>query len=384
MGEAFDKVRGLYGLLQDDLSRNVFWARMRYDCEPNEANNQKLSELYDELALRQQTQSMKWSQELDRLKQKLREWKSSNVFIYGAGYSGTTIGSNLLKNGIDFCGYCDRDADLFTHGVQDKPIYPEAELLKHKEDGYVILGVSHKRGGYEEAIRFLRQISFPEERIWTFYRELDMVDLLSPTYFQLPQYFRDGTAFVDCGCYNGETSLYFAQKFAGHYSNIFAFEPEPNNYRRCKDYLSGADRAQVFRIALADRKGKLAMYETSDQNAYLDLKDGKAYHAYNPVFTMKPHECIETDIDTLDHLLGEEPIGYIKVETMGAELLTLQGAAGILKRDKPVIAVKIHHRPGDMVEIMDYLHQIVPEYRFWLRQYYPAPAMGLLYAAAAQ
>lgn len=354
---------------------------MRYDCEPNEENKLKLAELYDELALRQQAQSLKWSRELDRLKQKLKELESCNIFIYGAGYSGTTIGSNLLKSGIDFCGYCDRDADLFDHGVQGKPIYPEQELLKHKEDGYVILGISHKRGGYEEAIRFLQKNDFPEGRVWAFYRDLNMIDLRSPAYIQLSQYFHDGTAFIDCGCYNGENSLYFAREFAGRYSRIIAFEPEPSNYRRCKKYLDGAAGAQVYPIALADHQGKLALYETSDQNAYLDLKNGKGYHAYNPVFEKKPHECAEVNVDTLDHFIGEETVGYIKVEAMGAELATLRGAAGILKRDKPVIAVKIHHRPGDMVEIMDYLHQLIPEYRFWLRQYYWAPAMGLLYAA---
>lgn len=38
-------------------------------------------------------------------------------------------------------------------------------------------------------------------------------------------------------------------------------------------------------------------------------------------------------------------------------------------RDRPLLALSVYHRMGDMLAIMDYLHHLVPEYRFWLRHY---------------
>ena len=49
-------------------------------------------------------------------------------------------------------------------------------------------------------------------------------------------------------------------------------------------------------------------------------------------------------------------------------------------RDKPLCAISVYHKPGDVLAVMDYLHELVPEYRFWLRHYSPANSETVLYA----
>ena len=67
----------------------------------------------------------------------------------------------------------------------------------------------------------------------------------------------------------------------------------------------------------------------------------------------------------------------------GAELDALYGAKNTIVRDKPLLAVCVYHKSGDILAIMDYLHCVLPEYRFKLRHYNGAGVVGsetVLYA----
>lgn len=65
----------------------------------------------------------------------------------------------------------------------------------------------------------------------------------------------------------------------------------------------------------------------------------------------------------------------------GAELDALHGAQKVIARDKPLLAISMYHRTGDMLAIMDYLHHLIPEYHFWLRHYSIGIADTVLYAS---
>ena len=100
-------------------------------------------------------------------------------------------------------------------------------------------------------------------------------------------------------------------------------------------------------------------------------------------------DCEEENVETLplttiDHTVGEEPVGFIKMDIEGAELDALHGAKGIIVRDKPLMAISAYHRTGDMLAIMDYLHRLVPEYHFFLRHYSIGTADTVLYAAVEE
>lgn len=73
-------------------------------------------------------------------------------------------------------------------------------------------------------------------------------------------------------------------------------------------------------------------------------------------------------------------VGFIKMDIEGAEMEALQGARDTIRRDKPLMALSAYHRRGDVLAIMSYLHQIVPEYRFWIRHYGPLAYDSVLYA----
>lgn len=83
----------------------------------------------------------------------------------------------------------------------------------------------------------------------------------------------------------------------------------------------------------------------------------------------------------LDDIEEVQKVGFIKMDIEGAELDALHGAERTIRRDRPFLAVCVYHREGDMLAIMDYLHQLVPEYRFWLRHYGPLYYETVLYAS---
>ena len=53
----------------------------------------------------------------------------------------------------------------------------------------------------------------------------------------------------------------------------------------------------------------------------------------------------------------------------GAELETIKGAETIIKTLKPKLAICIYHRPMDFYLIPLMLKQMVPEYKFKIRQH---------------
>ena len=64
----------------------------------------------------------------------------------------------------------------------------------------------------------------------------------------------------------------------------------------------------------------------------------------------------------------------------GAELPALQGAEHIIKKNKPKLAISIYHSDEDMLRLAEYIHELVPEYRLFIRAHRPGIAETVLYA----
>ena len=137
-------------------------------------------------------------------------------------------------------------------------------------------------------------------------------------YFDFPALYRRGTAFIDGCCYDCETSYRFAEWCGGAYSSIIAFEPDPDNYAKCCKRVQDAPLANIQLI-----------------NAGLSSLEGTAV------------------LDVQNTIL----------------------------RDKPLLAISVYHLQGDVFAVMDYLHQLLPEYRFLLRHYTVSMNETILYAS---
>lgn len=71
---------------------------------------------------------------------------------------------------------------------------------------------------------------------------------------------------------------------------------------------------------------------------------------------------------------------FIKMDIEGSELQALQGAEKTIVKNKPKLAISIYHSNEDMLRIAEYIHELVPEYKIYMRAHNMGIAENVLYA----
>lgn len=354
----------LYSLLQDDLSRRIFWARLQ--CDLQRGYSHVLS-LY-EASGRMSTQELALLRTLPEQFNALME-QGKKMILYGADSCGEFYGSYLLADGVDFTGFCDRDFENIPEGCLGKPVYSPEYLLEHQEDCYVTITVWLDRVK-EEIRQNLEKKGFSKEHILPDLFQLKEEDALLQ-YFEFPELIPKDGAFVDGGCFDGKDSIRF-YKMEGR--RVFAFEPDSVNYQRCKANLQNIEGAQLFCAGLGERRGEVSFAKERD-SACSHVTEG------NDIAEHRGAVIEKIQVMALDDCVDDCKVGFIKMDIEGAEMEALRGAERTILRDKPLIAASVYHKPGDVLAIMDYLNCLNPDYRFWLRHYQFSHQETVLYAS---
>ena len=47
----------------------------------------------------------------------------------------------------------------------------------------------------------------------------------------------------------------------------------------------------------------------------------------------------------------------------------LKGAENTILRNHPKLAICIYHKDADMIQVIEYIHQLVPEYKIYVRHH---------------
>lgn len=357
----FERTRQMYLLLQDSLSKKIFMARLSCDLDPSPENISRLVALGEE------------NQWLDAFKGsiptiiRLQNQNPKKLILYGTNVTGHIIGQLFIENNIGFYGFCGRRFQEFPDGLLGKPVISPEELFQHPDDFYVILSVAEAT---DEIRDILKKNHFPPSQILA---QVKPVDATDSQYFEFsPDAFHPKTAFVDCGCLDCRTSRLFAAWCGDSYSKIFAFEPDPISYSICEQKLSVEPIRDFFLIqaGLSDHNGELSFHAGLYGCSHITENGGDGQDHLVTIRTT-----------TVDDMVGDEKTGFIKMDIEGSEFSALHGARKVIVRDKPLLAISVYHLGGDMLAIMDYLHQLVPEYRFWLRHYSVGGADTVLYAS---
>lgn len=179
---------------------------------------------------------------------------------------------------------------------------------------------------------------------------------------------KEGMAyFVDCGAYTGDT-LERLLKINGTVKKYYAFEPNQCNcallVNRAKK-LACHDRVEVYPYAVSDRCGTLRF----------DIKTG-----VNSSSKLTESGSESVEVTTIDDSLRDKKVTFIKMDIEGAELSALHGAEQTILRWKPILAISIYHSNADMIEIYNYIHELMPEYKFYVRHYSMYYNETILYA----
>lgn len=365
----------LSNLLEDKLSKDIFWARLRFDCEPTlegeaylYASNSLVSK--EEIMVHRDIKSISERITADGKK----------LILYGASTTGKTVGRFILEGGGDFHAYCARNHEKYTDGVLGKPVYSPRYIFDHPNEFYILIPSIDTA---EEIFNTIMENHFPKEQVEFWFRPVTRRAIEAQTYFDFPEFFPKGTAFVDAGCCDCGTSIRFSEWCGGDYSKIFAFEPDPENYQKCQNIVENSNlRIELFPLGLSEHTGVLRFAANGTAGSYVMRQEtAQEIGAFNILAGEAAKKEITIQCVALDDIVGNTTIGLIKMDIEGAEVDALRGAEQTILWDHPQLAICVYHRCGDVLAIMDYLHNLVPQYRCWLRHYYVCGGDTVLYAA---
>lgn len=184
------------------------------------------------------------------------------------------------------------------------------------------------------------------------------------------QYFEEGLldfgteeVFLDLGAYTGDTAIAFAKRTNGKYRKIISFEPDHQTVQTLKRNTAGLHDMELVEAATGEYDGEVQFAEGLGSSSFISSEQGSR--------TVK--------VLKLDGLI-KDPVTFVKMDIEGAELETLRGMKNLIKANRPKLAICVYHKLEDLWTIPHYLKQLVPDYRFKLRQYEIGMIETVLYA----
>lgn len=175
--------------------------------------------------------------------------------------------------------------------------------------------------------------------------------------------FNENEVFIDGGGYNGDTTMEFINRVEGHYKKVVIFEPDVTNYNLMKKVVEKKKNIIAYNMGLYDTTTKLTFKSGEDVASRIDEQGD---------FTVP--------VVALDDLEECKDATFIKMDIEGAELKALAGAKNIIISNAPKLAICLYHSDADMLEIIEYVHELVPSYKLYVRHHSPIQNETVLYA----
>lgn len=328
------------------------------------------------------------------------------VYLYGAGVQKLYVVRFLQKHGIKICAILDSFQQGCYKGI---PIVLFDDFLRSNPDPKSLFVISAP--SVEHEIREALEGHFPEEQIFCFetspyvewipdveeYRAylVEHWDEFSQMYDTLADarsketfvniikgrisgrtdYFRavyepdpyypkdvvhlsDREVLAEVGSYDGTTLGNFLRR-CPDYKAAYCFEPDSSNLRvlyRAVERLQQDGKIKVVPYGAWDHKGTL----------YFSNSGGATNLSHVVEERSQSSDCIE--VVTVDETIPE-PITYMTISSNGAEMHVLYGAKQQIAKNHPKLAVYGSCSGGEFLDIWNYLRELVPGYRFYLRHH---------------
>lgn len=194
-------------------------------------------------------------------------------------------------------------------------------------------------------------------------------------YTENDQYFVDNIikislneVFVDGGAYTGDTIQQFmdtAKKQRVEYKKIIAYEPDEKNFKLLQRYYGGHQKVMLIKKGLSEKEGILCFRAGGATARIVDDEYDANY---------------KIAVTCIDGVEACKEATWIKMDIEGAEMDALHGAEQTIKRNHPKLTICIYHSDEDMLRIIEYIHDLVPEYKLFVRHHSRSEVETVLYA----
>jgi FkbM family methyltransferase len=163
---------------------------------------------------------------------------------------------------------------------------------------------------------------------------------------------------VDCGAFDGDSMQTFLERTGNRFRHIYVVEPDPANLAALATRVAAystetAARITTLPFALASHDGVVRFSADGDVGSKVAAAGG-----------------VELPCRKLDTLFpGPERPTLIKMDIEGAETEAIPGAAGLIARCRPILAVCAYHRCDHLWIIPKLIERVYPDAKIFLRRY---------------
>lgn len=172
---------------------------------------------------------------------------------------------------------------------------------------------------------------------------------------------------IDGGAYNGDTIRLFLEQFP-YFEKIHAFEPSSKTFKELEQINLGENIRE-----------KVILYNKGlwSKSTYLKFDIDSPSATTNKI---DDTGSITIEVTSIDKIIQQENIDYIKLDIEGAELEALKGAKNTIIKNRPVLAICIYHLTEHFWEIIEYLYNLDLNYNFYIGHHSSTMLETVLYA----
>lgn len=240
-----ETVKKVYDVLADEISCDIYANRCLYSLTRDVRYMRKI---------------LCNNRESKDLENCLSKHMEQPMLLFGAGFYGRQM--LRLYPEMPWVGFLDNRKQ--GQEIDGLSVYSPIEVMQRFSNAYVI--VSAKSHNLEMEKQML-ELGVLQDNI------LKLEPLISS--LASHQYFAEDIVvsgeheiFVDCGAFDGMTSIYFDAWTQGTYDNIYIFEPEPSLMEQCHQRLSSLKRCQLIEKAAWSKNDVLSIaYDAKNQGA---------------------------------------------------------------------------------------------------------------------
>lgn len=321
--------------------------------------------------------------------------KSHNlpIIIFGAGLMAAMVKDELEKFGVKISGYA-VDSEYYKPNKTylNRPIYNFAELEKTPDKYVFILGITDELNEGKRVLEFWQNKNIICYTMCNVFKYMNYdyilknhdkftetfemladdfskktmlaylkVKLTGDAKYNFPvyvpnQYFNEITrgGYIDCGAYTGDTVEKFITWSGGNYKKIFAIEADPDNFAKLEKFVREKNYkdVEIFNCGVWHEKTQLTFNSDGNTSSGISAEGN-----------------VKISVDTIDNIVGDENIDFIKMDIEGAELNALRGAVKTIEKNKPTLAICVYHKIEDLITIPQFIKSICGDYEFYLRKH---------------